>query len=229
MSIKNYYGLKIIDPSQFINDLTALRHTLINTPIDLALRVEIYKRIKTLDLINNQNAKLFDIAFLKEQRNYTSEYVQTYLQLDWFTKQNLIIPYFENKLAYQELLKLTSVNEYGYWNNSDEPDDISIDEWNQRKLDWDEALNSWNAENYYQDALRLEICNPKIETSTLINVLNNRKDFVIKILKDYYVNQKVDDYCNQHNLSILNQNDQTKIKEYKRTINPDKFINNFKK
>lgn len=33
-----------------------------------------------------------------------------------------------------------AVSEYGYWNNTDKPDRISDEEWETRRIDWDEAL-----------------------------------------------------------------------------------------
>ena len=32
------------------------------------------------------------------------------------------------------------MKEYGYWNNTDKPDEISAKDWNKRRINWDKAL-----------------------------------------------------------------------------------------
>lgn len=51
----------------------------------------------------------------------------------------LIIPFGSNDniLFFKEYFKL---NEYGYWDNSDQPSNILDEEWEQRKRDWGEVL-----------------------------------------------------------------------------------------
>ena len=45
---------------------------------------------------------------------------------------------------YATILKnYPEIEEYGYWNNCDKPDKCSEEEWQQRKQDWDDALNNF--------------------------------------------------------------------------------------
>lgn len=39
------------------------------------------------------------------------------------------------------LLKLPYIKEYGYWNNTDKPDELTEEEWDQRRSDWNEVLD----------------------------------------------------------------------------------------
>lgn len=52
----------------------------------------------------------------------------------------LAIPYTEQKALLDVLLSKPYVKEYGYWNNTDEPEDMTEAEWKQREIDWDIAL-----------------------------------------------------------------------------------------
>lgn len=56
----------------------------------------------------------------------------------------LCIPCVNNNILNKEMLgilkKYFHIEEYGYWDNADKPDEISDDEWNKRKDDWEKAL-----------------------------------------------------------------------------------------
>lgn len=54
--------------------------------------------------------------------------------------KTLCMPYASNNTLYELLIKRPEITEYAYWNNVDQPDNISEEEWEQRKTDWDEAL-----------------------------------------------------------------------------------------
>lgn len=54
--------------------------------------------------------------------------------------KTLCMPYASNDNLYELLIKRPEISEYAYWNNVDHPDNISEEEWEQRKNDWDEAL-----------------------------------------------------------------------------------------
>lgn len=54
----------------------------------------------------------------------------------------LAIPYFNQHGWNEKLLEMPWVKEYGYWDNTDQPDDMSDADWEQRKIDWDDALGS---------------------------------------------------------------------------------------
>ena len=50
------------------------------------------------------------------------------------------IPYVENDVLRKALLDTPEVQEYGYWDNVDKPDNVSDEEWEQRETDWTTAL-----------------------------------------------------------------------------------------
>lgn len=52
----------------------------------------------------------------------------------------LCIPYANHDALHDELFKTEEFEEYGYWNNTDKPLNLTDDEWHQRKCDWDDAL-----------------------------------------------------------------------------------------
>lgn len=52
--------------------------------------------------------------------------------------KTLLIPFGENAKCRKIFQKYTQ--EYGYWNNCDKPDEISDEEWEQRRHDWDLVL-----------------------------------------------------------------------------------------
>jgi hypothetical protein len=52
----------------------------------------------------------------------------------------LAIPLVENAVLHKCFFSDPNVTQYGYWNNSDRPDEISRDAWNRRKNNWDLAL-----------------------------------------------------------------------------------------
>lgn len=39
---------------------------------------------------------------------------------------------------------IDGVEHYGYWNNTDRPDEVSEEEWQQRERDWDSVLGRWS-------------------------------------------------------------------------------------
>lgn len=56
--------------------------------------------------------------------------------------KTLCLPYANHDDLYNLLIKRDEITEYGYWNNTDPPEDMNECEWDQRKADWDEALPS---------------------------------------------------------------------------------------
>jgi hypothetical protein len=52
----------------------------------------------------------------------------------------LCIPYANHETLREVLFSADEFSDYGYWNNTDPPTDMSNDEWRQRKIDWYEAL-----------------------------------------------------------------------------------------
>jgi hypothetical protein len=50
------------------------------------------------------------------------------------------ISFVERNAWHREWLKQPGVSEFGYWNNTDQPDEISDEEWEARGKIWDEIL-----------------------------------------------------------------------------------------
>ena len=55
-----------------------------------------------------------------------------------------IIPYAENWI-YQDFALPQNVEDYCYWNNSDEPEGISYKQWKTRGKNWDSICDDWDA------------------------------------------------------------------------------------
>lgn len=54
--------------------------------------------------------------------------------------KTLLMVFAERESFFELIKKQRWIEEYGYWNNTDEPEGVSESEWEQRKKDWDEAL-----------------------------------------------------------------------------------------
>jgi hypothetical protein len=50
------------------------------------------------------------------------------------------IAYHDHPAWFERWLKVPGVTEYGYWNNTDEPEGMSAEEWEARKKKWDELI-----------------------------------------------------------------------------------------
>lgn len=74
-------------------------------------------------------------------RNHT---VDTDFQIVVFPHKDTIlgIAYTESNKWFNQWLTLPGVSEYGYWNNTDPPDDVTDEEWEVRGEIWDEVLGS---------------------------------------------------------------------------------------
>lgn len=53
--------------------------------------------------------------------------------------KTLAMPYGDRKLT-ETFLKMTGARAYGYWDNSDEDENVSAKEWRQRERDWTKGL-----------------------------------------------------------------------------------------
>ena len=77
------------------------------------------------------------------------------------------------------LLKLPYIKEYGYWNNTDKPDELTEEEWDQRRSDWNEVLDR----SFFFTGSGISIELPETKTRTflmpdekLINVFNTEEN-----------------------------------------------------
>lgn len=55
-------------------------------------------------------------------------------------RKTLLIPITRNSLFTGIFANMNEVFEYGYWDNSDRPDNVTNREWRKRKKDWDSVL-----------------------------------------------------------------------------------------
>ena len=97
------------------------------------------------------------------------------------------------------LLKLPYIKEYGYWNNTDKPDELTEEEWDERRSDWNEVLDR----NFFFTGSGISIDLPETKTRTflmpeekLINALNTaenlnsiREKISTRILSDLTFNR----------------------------------------
>lgn len=84
------------------------------------LRADQKKTGQSMPLVDTD----FSLSFIPYSRNTT-----------------LAIIYTDNNAWYNEWLAQPGVSEYGYWNNTDMPDEMTRREWNQRRRVWNKALN----------------------------------------------------------------------------------------
>jgi len=67
------------------------------------------------------------------------------LAIPFFTEELYLFNRKENPMSfekmYEKFMKETGFEEYGYWNNTDKPDDVSEDEWDERERVWDEVID----------------------------------------------------------------------------------------
>ena len=52
----------------------------------------------------------------------------------------LAIYYAHNDELYNILIENPAFSDYGYWNNTDKPNHLTDEEWEQRRIDWDNAM-----------------------------------------------------------------------------------------
>jgi len=138
MSTKIYYGYKIFvnqeDLMPFLVDFKNRIQDDVNTGIfTLSQILFAYERIYELfGIANEEYAKIRK----QLQRIYTDTIkwsIAIIPRKDYF----LAILYFPNSAWIDEFEKDKRVEYYGYWNNSDKPEDITEEEWEQRRKEWE--------------------------------------------------------------------------------------------
>tara|TARA_B100000614_G_scaffold258752_1_gene281847 strand:+ start:101457 stop:102284 length:828 start_codon:yes stop_codon:yes gene_type:complete len=58
-----------------------------------------------------------------------------------FDDYTLLFPICEQQDVIEAIGKIQGVEEYGYWNNTDQPDDVTDEEWEERGKIWEEACD----------------------------------------------------------------------------------------
>ena len=104
-----------------------------------------YKTSEKLFISNPSNPLSIAWSEITEEvreANNKNQMHDYYFHVHFFPLDNKILamPRSLNSLYNKIWESFSEVEEYGYWNNTDKPDEISNKEWNQRKKDWTEAF-----------------------------------------------------------------------------------------
>ncbi len=87
---------------------------------------------------------------------------------------------------FAELLKLPQIKDYHYQNNSDMPEDVTLEEWNRRIEDWDTALEvERNSLGFLSFGMKIEADNFSAMPIKSFMFCDDDKD--LKTLVDYYL------------------------------------------
>lgn len=128
------------------------------------------QRKRIFDTLPRHMNNVFDLWFIMAGLNEVPEH--TFSPLDMFYRicllQNqaggnpLVLVFGEHHAAYRNaLLDAGVVQDYGYWDNTDEPEDVDEQEWEERKRAWGLIMTK------SPDAAGLYIDNPN-RTETLL-------------------------------------------------------------
>ena len=101
----------------------------LDSMIGLAVYDFIEKEIKEIEKTQHRNPE-YDFDF-KIQFYFLKDKILAFVMTEEVARRRAM-DFWES---------LEGVEYYGYWNNTDMPDDISEEEWDQRGKDWDEALS----------------------------------------------------------------------------------------
>jgi hypothetical protein len=93
----------------------------------------------------------------------------------------LCMPYANHGVLYDALTNRSELSDYGYWNNTDKPKDISESEWEQRKHDWDKALPRIGVPK--ENGIVLHIVDA-VEDIIELNHINVRQNFMCFLMDD---------------------------------------------
>lgn len=194
MSLTIYYGLKVLDDSLFFSELEQYRQQILesysNKPLAKAMAISFFDQenlFETKKYIDptSEFIKKYTIDFEKNKEVRLLPYSNEFdLTISYFPKEKLIIPYFENNDHYNNLLNFSSLKEYGYWNNTDEPNDIPTKEWIMRSVDW---RNATSPKNYhttygYKNAIQITVFREKID---IVDFENTYCDIAYESFKQY--------------------------------------------
>ena len=157
MSIKIYDGMRI-------------RNADINEVKNKLLSLKSYYQKNMLESIkmylSKEYYKYVDNVFNSENKNIPYEMVNNYLkqecekikndeksimlnreftiQIKQFNKDVYLYSFQQEECQKEYLMKnIPEIEEYGYWDNADKPDDISESHWNKRKLNWDKVYTGY--------------------------------------------------------------------------------------
>lgn len=114
-------------------------------------------------------------------------------------KNILIYPYYEYSEYGEVLLKYFS--KYGYWNNSDKPDNISSKDWNTRRKRWDKVIDGkmlcYNLINNTDNVLPKFFISKDDKNEFVDKLLNSFSSLEERAAK-YAKNKYINDYVKLH-------------------------------
>ena len=161
MSTKIYYGLKVAKGAPHLLEmggaLQSVMKPVFAKRLNLLLTLEWTEEMKRLKetgededisyykLLINIDQKI-DAAAKSLQRDYIygTDFSLTFLQ--GTSRRMLALPAFQIQEYYSALLETGWFEEYGYWDNTDKPEGISVRAWTARGKEWGKAMGeNWRA------------------------------------------------------------------------------------
>jgi len=139
MSTKIYNGYLIdANPSTF--QLKEMVHQF--RKVLRETRNGIIKELYTKDSYKKVHSELWKRALEIKRSNLSDPVVDFSAEICFIPIENkmLAITYWEHREYTKAWQSLTNVKYYGYWNNTDQDEDCSDEEWKQREEDWGKAL-----------------------------------------------------------------------------------------
>lgn len=109
----------------------------------------------------------------------------------------LLTLYAEKKEYFKAIEAFCEVEEYGYWNNTDRPKKLTDKQWEQRRIDWDEALGDSDIpslqgftvtcvlDNFFPDVDRVIATMPSFKERVKSRAYNNMVDEYIGKNKEH--------------------------------------------
>lgn len=204
MSIKNYYGLKILDNNLFIQELIKYKKKLFDSyTLKESVQVLFNEYLNGNKFYENKNLErelnfkeinYFINQFNENKKMSVLPYQNPYdLTINFFPEHHLAIPYFENTKHYNALLNFKSVQEYAYYNNVDMPGEMTEKDWQLRKENWEQVENNYSYLNQgYKDALVIEVFKETLNYIDIIKYINdNKNEMLLKYLQDSVLNDSI--------------------------------------
>ncbi len=103
--------------------------SLMKTPLTAAYVAYEYEQAKLRDIDRRHDPNRFELSFGRDPQTGRFGVLR-------FADEATLIDAFD---------AIPEVEEYGYWNNTDRPDDVTEDQWDQRREFWDRVLPGYSA------------------------------------------------------------------------------------
>jgi len=210
MSIKAYLGMKFKisdtkDITSFLKDVENIVTPLLREAHDKRVATDIHRSIDTLmtnsqtpfDLEKNQSISLSITKKLIEKAGEMEAWTRNRDPIDDFTFELsvyfvkdyiILLPFCEQNVVFEAMLKMPGVEKYGYWNNSDREDGISEEDWKKRKEDWESIIDK------KANPLIMRLDQYRLFTGTInraINYIPSLDERIESISKDLVLNNRM--------------------------------------